>query len=149
MSNYAGKWLTTFGLMELTQDGTRVRGVYHYMGTACSLEGEAADGRLVFTYQEPDVRGEGWFELTHPGKAFAGQFRAADSDRWQPWEGERVGFDGLWNSSFGLVRLIETGDRVRGFYTAGGSATIEGRRKGGRLTFRYREPKARGRGQFE
>jgi hypothetical protein len=135
--------------MELSQDGASVRGDYHYMSAACSLEGKVSHGRLVFTYQEPEVQGEGWFELSRGGKAFTGRFRPAGEDRWQPWEGERVGFDGLWNSSFGPLRLIEEGDQVRGFYAVGGGATLEGRRKGDRLAFRYREPKARGRGAFE
>ncbi|HEY7428996.1 MAG TPA: hypothetical protein VH682_32495 [Gemmataceae bacterium] len=149
MSSFSGQWLTTFGPMELSQDGASVRGDYRYLSAACSLEGEESHGRLVFTYQEPEVQGEGWFELTRGGKGFAGRFRPAGQDRWQPWGGERFGFDGLWNSSFGPLRLIEEGDQVRGCYAVGGGATLEGRRKGDRLTFRYREPKARGRGAFE
>ncbi|HEY7425563.1 MAG TPA: hypothetical protein VH682_15130, partial [Gemmataceae bacterium] len=149
MNTFSGKWLTTFGPMELSQDGVSVRGEYRYMSAACSLEGEVSHGRLVLTYQEPEVQGEGWFELSRGGKAFTGRFRPAGEDRWRPWEGERVGFDGLWNSSFGPLRLIEEGDQVRGFYVVGVGATLEGRRKGDRLVFRYREPKARGRGAFE
>jgi hypothetical protein len=135
--------------MELSQGGASVRGEYRYLSEACSLEGKVSHGRLLFTYREPEVQGEGWFELSRGGKAFTGRFRPAGDDRWQPWEGERVGFDGLWNSSFGPLRLIEEGDQVRGFYAVGGGATLEGRRKGDRLTFRYREPKAKGRGAFE
>jgi hypothetical protein len=149
MSTFSGKWLTTFGPMELSQDGASVRGEYRYLSAACSLEGEVSHDTLVFTYQEPEVQGEGWFELTRGGKAFTGRFRPSGEDRWQPWEGERVGFDGLWNSSFGPLRLIEEGDQVRGFYAVGVGATLEGRRKGDRLSFRYREPKTRGRGVFE
>jgi hypothetical protein len=135
--------------MELSQDGASVRGEYRYLSVACSLEGKVSHGRLTFTYQEPEVRGEGWFELTRGGKAFAGKFRPAGEGGWKPWGGERVGFDGLWDSSFGPLRLVEEGDRVRGFYEVGQGATLEGRRKGDRLDFRYREAKARGRGTFE
>jgi hypothetical protein len=149
MSDFSGKWLTTFGPMELARDGASFRGVYRYLSTECFVEGEVNRGRLVFRYREPEVHGEGWFELTRGGKAFAGRFRPAGDGPWLPWEGERVGFDGLWNSSFGLLRLIEEGDQVRGFYGAGAAATLQGRRKGDRLVFRYREPKARGRGTFE
>ena len=149
MQDFPGKWLTTFGPMELTRHGASVRGVYRYVASECDLQGKIRRGRLVFTYREPDVQGEGWFELMRGGKGFTGRFRAAGDDRWQPWDGERVGFDGLWNSSFGPLRLIEEGDRVSGFYPVGAGATLEGRRKGDRLTFRYREPAARGRGAFE
>ncbi len=149
MSTFSSKWLTTFGPMELSQDGASVRGEYRYLSAACSLQGKVRNGRLHFTYQEPEIQGEGWFELTRGGKAFTGRFRPAGEDHWQLWEGEKVGFDGLWDSSFGPLRLIEEGDRVRGFYTVGAVATLEGRRKGDRLAFRYREAKARGRGAFE
>jgi hypothetical protein len=149
MSTFAGKWQTTFGPMELEQTGSRVHGVYRYMSTECPIEGKVVRERLIFTYEEPAVRGEGWFELTRRGRAFAGQFRPEGADSWQPWEGERIGFDGLWNSSFGPLRLIEDGDRVRGYYEVGGGSTIEGRVEGGRLAFTYQEPRARGEGQFE
>jgi hypothetical protein len=148
MSSFAGRWQTTFGPMELTQAGGRVHGSYFYMGTECLVEGEASDGRLVFAYQEPTVRGEGWFALKRRGQAFAGQFRPEGSDRWGPWEGERVGFDGLWNTSFGLLRLIEDKGRVHGHYEAGGGATLNGRVKDNQLTFTYQEAKVGGRGRF-
>jgi hypothetical protein len=119
------------------------------MSAACSLEGKVSHGRLVFTFQEPENQGEGCFELTRGGKSFTGRFRSAGGGSWQWWEGERVGFDGLWNSSFGPLRLIEEGDQVRGFYASGVGATLKGRRKGDRLAFHYRERKTRGRGTFE
>jgi hypothetical protein len=147
MPDFTGKWQTSFGLMELVQEQAGVRGAYHYRGTHCPIEGKVRGGRLHFRYQEPDVHGEGWFELTRRGRAFAGLFRPEGTSRWAPWEGERVGFDGLWNTSFGLLRLHEEGDAVRGFYEVG--ATLRGRLKGSRLTFHYREPRVRGRGVFE
>ncbi|OAI50887.1 hypothetical protein AYO44_17435 [Planctomycetaceae bacterium SCGC AG-212-F19] len=146
--DFAGDWQTTFGPMQLTQRSGRIQGHYTYMGVECAVSGKIANGRLVFTYQEPDVRGEGWFEAVRSGRAFAGQFRP-DGGTWEKWEGERIGFDGLWNSSFGLMRLIEEGDQVHGYYEVGGSATIAGERKGNQLSFRYREPQTRGRGRFE
>jgi hypothetical protein len=149
MSDFGGKWLTTFGPMELAQEGTTVRGGYGSLSTECSLEGDITQGKLVFTYHEPEEHGEGWFELTRAGKAFTGRFRPQDDPDWHPWDGERVGFDGLWNSSFGLLRLIEEGDQVQGSYALGAGATLTGRRKGDRLSFRYREPQTRGQGVFE
>lgn len=149
MSDFSGKWLTTFGPMDLMQDAVSVRGVYRYLNSEWSLEGKVSGGRLLFTYHEPGGPGEGWLELTRGGKAFTGRFRPKGDDHWQPWEGERVGFDGLWHSSFGLLRLVEEGDQVRGSYGVGTGATLAGRRKGNRLVFRYREPNARGRGVFE
>jgi len=149
MPDFSGRWQTSFGPMELTQQGKRVHGSYVYMGNECTLDGKLAHDRLTFRYQEPTVAGSGWFEMLRRGQAFSGQFTPDDGGNGGPWEGERIGFDGLWNSSFGLMRLIEDGEHVQGFYPVGGTATIEGKRVGDRLTFSYKEPKARGRGRFE
>jgi hypothetical protein len=149
MSNFGGEWHTTFGPMKLEQRGNRVRGAYHYMDAEAKIDGKIDHGKLVFRYQEPTVEGEGWFELTGRGKTFAGQFRPDGSPRWETWEGERIGFDGLWNTTFGLMRLIEEGDRVHGFYEVGGNSTIDGQRKGNKLIFSYREPQAQGKGRYE
>src|SRR5437870_12378112 len=93
MSNYAGRWITTFGPMELTQQADRVEGVYNYRGIRCTLSGRLQNGRLVFTYQEPTVSGEGWFEQTRSGR-FAGQWRPqGETTHWFPWDGWRQ-FDG-------------------------------------------------------
>src|SRR5579871_1467329 len=101
MIDFSGEWQTTFGSMRLTQQRDKVTGKYICMGADCAIAGTIRDGRFVFTYQEPDVRGEGWFELIRGGRGFRGEYQpeGGKSDR---WEGERVGFDGLWNSSFGL-----------------------------------------------
>ncbi len=146
--DFSGRWLTSFGPMELTQAGRKVHGSYRMMNAECPVTGEIRNGRLWFRYQEPEVEGQGWFELTRRGRAFAGRFQPNGEEGWKPWEGERAGFDGLWNTSFGLLRLVEEGHQVRGYYMVGGGAALEGRRLGNRLVFRYREPKARGRGQF-
>ena len=148
MSDFSGKWHTTFGLMELWQQGAHVQGDYLYRGARCKLDGEIQGGQLVFTYQEPDISGEGWFELTRKGQSFAGQWRAAGDEQWQPWVGTRVGFDGLWDTDFGRMRLVQEGERVHGFYELGNGSQIEGRVDGNELTFTYREPHAGGEGQF-
>jgi hypothetical protein len=148
MTDFSGQWHTTFGLMELTQKGVRVRGRYLFHDIECSLEGKVANGRLEFTYQEPTVRGEGWFELHRNGQAFWGKWRPEGGDNWADWVGERLGFDGLWETDFGLLRLVQEGQSVHGFYEAAGHSTLEGQLRGNRLNFVYQEPKARGQGGF-
>lgn len=149
MTDFTGHWLTTYGPMDLHAEGRRLRGAYRCDNADCAIEGEVQDGRFVFTYQEPTVQGEGWFQPTRRGRAFTGRFRPSPEHPWQPWEGERPGFDGLWNTTFGLLRLVEDGDRVHGYYTVDGGSVLEGRLKGHRLVFRYKEKKAKGRGRFE
>src|SRR5262245_40976314 len=149
MTSFAGEWQTSFGPMNLEQQGNRVHGAYYYVGHECTVDGKIEDGKLVFRYREPTVEGEGWFELAGRGKKFAGQFRPDGSPRWEEWQGERVGFDGLWNTTFGLMRLIEDDNRVHGFYEVGGNSTIDGQLKAGKLTFNYKEPQTGGKGRFE
>ncbi|MCI0680615.1 MAG: hypothetical protein L0Y71_00810 [Gemmataceae bacterium] len=143
---FTGHWFTTFGVMDLEQAGQHVHGAYHWNGVDSVIDGRVKKGKLEFTYTEPKAQGEGWFTLARPGK-FTGQWRAEGDDVWRPWIGER-GFDGLWDSSFGMLRLFDEGRRITGCYEGLGSATIEGRARDGRLEFRYQEPNAAGDARF-
>jgi hypothetical protein len=147
MSDFAGEWFTSFGPMTLTQEGLRVQGVYGPGPQECSLEGTTQDGVLRFRYREPNATGEGWFVMQRYGK-FSGQWRQDGFPGWQPWQGER-GFEGLWNSTFGPLRLIQGQGEVHGYYEGLGSSSLEGRLDGKRLAFRYKEPRAQGDGSFE
>jgi hypothetical protein len=134
--------------MELTQRGSRVQGFYVCRGGRCAIEGRVQGQRLEFKYQELAVQGEGWFELIRHGNAFAGRWHPDGLDRWAEWRGERVGFDGLWTSDFGLLRLVEEDGVVRGFYEVEGGASLEGRRDGDELVFTYKETTTGGQGRF-
>jgi hypothetical protein len=133
--------------MQLSQTGDEVSGQYDYAGAPCTIQGRIEAGRFVFRYREPGVEGEGWFEQKRYGK-FSGQWRPLGAPGWACWEGVRE-FEGVWASTFGPLRLIQERDGVLGFYEAVGPSSLEGRLDGNRLTFRYREPSARGEGWFE
>ena len=59
------------------------------------------------------------------------------------------GWDGIWETDFGRVRLVANRGRVHGFYECGGPSSIEGAVRGDALEFSYREPKVSGSGRFE
>ena len=59
------------------------------------------------------------------------------------------GWDGIWETDFGRVRLIENAGRVHGLYDCGGPSSLAGEVHGDALEFRYREPKVSGAGRFE
>src|SRR5262245_65533570 len=40
MTTFAGRWITTYGPMELRQDSGGIRGTYWYQGIPCSIEGK-------------------------------------------------------------------------------------------------------------
>ncbi len=147
-ADFTGKWISTFGPLEITRSGDRLRGEYRFGATQGEIEGAVSGRRLTFRYREPSVAGEGWFDLVRPCR-FAGKWRPEGSDRWFDWTGERQ-YDGIWNSSFGPLRLVHEDDgSVLGFYELGGSSDIKGTIDGNRLSFSYREPQAAGQGIFQ
>ncbi|MFO0864298.1 MAG: hypothetical protein U0744_06515 [Gemmataceae bacterium] len=145
MTRFEGRWFTTYGPMDLTQEGNVVRGSYTYRGVPCSIQGTVTGNRLDFEYQDSE-HGVGWFEQTRPGK-FAGRWKADAMGHWMDWVGHR-GFDGVWESSFGRLRLTQEADRIVGFYEGAGPSTIEGKMEGDRFVFRYQEPTVGGEGWF-
>ena len=57
-------------------------------------------------------------------------------------------FEGLWETSYGRMRLSVDGDRVHGVYASSPGASLEGTISGRTLEFTYQEPDARGEGRF-
>lgn len=86
---YEGLWQTSYGRMRLSHRGEDVAGSYSYASSS-RVEGKVKDGRLTFTYAEPEARGEGWFEMGDEGKSFSGKWRPEGQTSWQPWTGRRI-----------------------------------------------------------
>lgn len=153
---FAGDWTTTFGDMTLSADGDAVTGTYLLGDAACRITGRLDKGVLVFTYMEPNASGEGRFRLSPGADSFEGEWRVRGESGWSSWKGRRrrpgaksVSFDGLWLTSFGRLRLAQSGGRVSGFYEYAGGSYVDGKISGRKLKFRYREEKAAGEGVFE
>jgi len=144
MADFKGRWFSTFGNLEIKQHGTKVEGTY---GRAGTLHGKVKKDKLTFDYEEPGEKGQGWFALRRHGK-FAGEYVPEGAFQGRTWEGLRD-FDGIWDSSFGRLRMIQNENGAVGFYEGVGPATLEGTMEEGRLVFRYQEPKAQGEGWFE
>jgi hypothetical protein len=151
---FAGKWNTDYGLLTMTQDGNKVKGVY-YDGTA-SLEGTVEKNRLTFTYTEPGLEGDGEFELAADGKSFTGKWRSKGGQTWNGWNGKLAGevpaarqgeFAGTWETTYGVLILTQDGKKVRGSYY-NGQASLEGTVEKGRLTFTFVETIGKGDGEF-
>lgn len=154
-ADFSGGWSTTFGEMTLEQAGARVTGHYEMGGVPCLVDGTVAGRRLTFTYREPSVTGEGWFELAPDGASFDGRWREKGAGTWSRWRGERgkaaaATFAGLWNASYGPLRLWQAGDKATGFYRMadGPFAEVAGTVTGSRLDFAYDECGVTGSGAF-
>ncbi|MBL8517238.1 MAG: hypothetical protein JNM76_09730 [Betaproteobacteria bacterium] len=140
---FTGRWRTSFGVLTLNIAGTRVTGHYGEHGAlAGTLDGDT----LSFDYEEPGERGSGAFTLKRAGR-FVGRYLAEGGDTPRPWIGER-GWDGLYETTFGRLRLLHAADGVEGFYEAAGPAALRGRADGDRLHFHYEEKNASGEGYF-
>ena len=154
-SSFAGAWDTTYGRMTLTQEGDKVQGFYMMGRLRCPVEGHVEKAKLTFTYREGDTKGEGWFELAADGQSFEGRWRQQGETDWQHWEGKRVrkasftSFVGLWDTSYGRMRLIQRESSVEGVYSFTSESTITGKMDGKKLVFQYKEPSAVGEGWFE
>ena len=83
---FVGTWSTTYGQMTLTEQNGTLSGAY---GGKNGITGTVRDGKFVFTYFEPGVTGEGYFELSADGQTFAGKWRPAGSANWSNWTGKR------------------------------------------------------------
>ena len=58
-------------------------------------------------------------------------------------------FEGLWETSYGRMRLSQTGAKVSGEYSYSALSTIDGEVEGDRLTFKYSEGETGGEGWYE
>jgi len=153
---FAGEWDTTYGRMSLKADGKTVSGHYTYAGGDMNSVTGTQNGRtLTFTYTEPGVTGEGLFTLSADGASFDGQWRPNGSETWGQWSGRRVqaqqrDFSGVWQTDYGMMRLVQKSGKVEGCYNFHGRATVTGEAKDDTLTFTYREPDGTdGRGEFK
>ena len=146
-AGFVGEWITTFGPMSLKSDGSSILGTYRYGDAEGRIEGRAAGDMLHFSYREPNESGTGSFRLLRSGR-FSGSYTVSGDGRPRLWNGER-GWDGIWETGFGRVRLIHDEGCVHGFSEGAGLCLIDGRVQNGRLEFRYREPNASGEGWFQ
>jgi hypothetical protein len=146
--SFDGQWATSFGPMTLRQEGGSVTGTYGRNGTENSIEGTVEAGQLTFRYEEANERGTGWFRLRRPS-SFGGEYQVGGNARSLPWQGWR-GFDGLWDTSLGRLRLMQEAGRVWGSSEADASVRLEGDLEaGGRLAFRLEGGALKGGGHFD
>lgn len=151
--DYTGVWQTTFGRLTLRQTGSDVVGEYGLGSEIAKVEGKVKQRRLDFAFKEHDAEGEGWFVLSEDGQSFEGKWRNRGGGSWQGWTGSRAaapGFEGLWKTTYGPMRLTVAGGWCDGIYEFAGFATIRGEIVDRRLSFTYAQPDGeRGTGTFE
>lgn len=94
-ATWAGKWDTTWGPLELTQDGTRVTGSYAYKGVRGTLTGSMDQNYLRLDWSESEGgagSGKGLFVMGADGRSFSGSWGSGASDSsGGSWNGTRIG----------------------------------------------------------
>lgn len=55
--------------------------------------------------------------------------------------------DGVWDSTYGEIRLTQRGNRVHGEYACCGGGTLDGYITGSTVKFHWREPRGAGEGE--
>lgn len=147
--SFEGRWETTFGNMQLKLNGKFLEGKY----PGGDLRGAVTDNTFAFFYKDQSENGQAKFELSPDGKRFTGRYKPSGANQWAKWNGTRAkprGFQGLWDTSYGKLRLNVVGSEVTGAYNFQGTeATVAGQIKNGRLVFRYTEPDVQGSAWFE
>lgn len=88
LSNVSGLWLTDLGLMELEQDGDKVKGRYAQRGVS-GIHGTITGRRLNFRYKSFRP-GKGWFDIASNGEAFSGAAVTDGFAGWYGWRGRRA-----------------------------------------------------------
>ena len=87
-ADFSGLWLTDLGLMELNQQGSKVKGRYALRGTS-SLEGDVTGRHLVF-HVKAFRTGPGWFDMDDKGTALTGAGGTDGMPGWYAWKGRKA-----------------------------------------------------------
>ena len=85
---FNGLWLTTQGLMEIEQNGDKIRGQYARYGPV-KIEGTIAGRELDFRYNWLR-NGKGWFDLSKDGKTLEGAAVDDGANSWYERKGRRA-----------------------------------------------------------
>jgi hypothetical protein len=144
-AGFGGKWFTSFGPMTLHQSGNRITGTYGPSGTENTFEGVTEHGVLAFRYAEEQEQGAGSLRLKRANH-FSGTYLADGRPRSLPWLGWR-GFDGLWDTSIGRLRLIEGVEGVQAMHEFPG-AQLTCTRDGDKLAIELASGTVSGRGRI-
>lgn len=80
-ANFAGVWLTSFGALQLTQEGDKVTGRYGAEGWA-TIDGTVAGRRLTLDWKRNQWAGTAWLEQSADGRRLFGTTEGANPQVW-------------------------------------------------------------------
>lgn len=134
MITWTGTWKTSFGVVQLIQNGNRVSGLYGQLGV---IEGLINENELEARFTKRGKVGRLLFVQIEAGQFKGSWFwETGDFDEAFTWNGKRVSEEvqtssqdgnpltGEWETSFGKVHLVQDDKKVYGLYSNVG--VIEG-----------------------
>ncbi len=173
-SRVLGSYDTTYGMMELSQSGSRVSGTYKgHTGTG-TVEGVLEGNTLRGTWKDEDAKGRIAFVFAPDMSTFSGYWSYNDLEpnagSGDTWVGNRTGdappavqqkssaapakgplwdISGTYSTDFGMMELMQDGTSVQGTYsTSTGTGTLEGTLDGLTIWGTWHEGEAYGRIRF-
>jgi predicted esterase len=142
-SPWDGLWISSKGLIELTQTGTQVSGKFGEDGT---FDGSIDGNELKFEFKRGRESGTGSASISESGRQFSADVNSnfsqyklvANKKNENAEDAETMDFSGLWLSSMGTLKLEQDGTEVTGSIgPEGWSSVNNGEVIGTRLEFDY------------
>jgi hypothetical protein len=145
LASWTGVWDSLYGTMLLTQNGSKVTGVYETDDFA--IEGTVNGATLTGTFQEYDDKGSFEFVLS-PDGTFSGERRYQGDDETSEWSGSSItdsfgskgtSWGGVWYTDYGPLIVTQTNTHFTGIYQGANKYTMEGTISGKTVTGRIQE----------
>jgi len=138
-TSFTGEWKTTYGIVRLIQNGTKITGDYD-VGKG-PFVGSVRGNRFTGTFVNNGMKKTGEVYWNINGNNINGKWRWKGSGNWLPWTGTKISskkpklkytntkkpaetWTGTWGSNHGPLRLVQQGNMVYGDY-AKVNGTIE------------------------
>jgi hypothetical protein len=163
--NVSGVYNTDYRQMTLNQIGNKVTGTYE--GSNGKIQAILNGNRLVGTWSNSSSNKTGNFEFIFNSNysSFTGKYGYNSDTPTKKWNGTKVesttsstnvqtpqitvtNIAGIYNTDFGKMTLIQTGDKLTGNYE-GGNGTLNGKIEGNRFTGTWKNSSNSRTGNFE
>ena len=147
---FAGVWQTSFGVMKIKQTGAAVTGRYGSAQTY-TITGTVSGRTLRGTWTQAGSSGKFFFTISTDGSSFKGDYGTGAEPPTSAWTGtitshakqqaagaattttsttkvalKPSNFAGVWKTSFGVMKIKQTGAAVTGRYGSAQTYTITG-----------------------
>jgi pimeloyl-ACP methyl ester carboxylesterase len=145
----AGTWFTSRGVLELEGKGDELTGRY---GQGKTLQATRSGKELKVQAREGQAMLEAKWTLDKSGYRFDGEWTSGSGKgTWRGWrhdpaseKGRSPNVAGHWRTSWGMLELEQSGNKVKGGLASQGWTTVRGELRGRSLQLDYESPTGNG-----